>query len=255
MSQIRLERTHHFFFSLLLLLLLITPEGAAEVVATIPESQNAREQADWGAYYWQKGDLHQAIDAWQKEAEIYRLQGATKKETEAILKISQSYISLGQLRLAIFYLEKLIASVEESSLTVRAWEQLGNAYTRNGELAEAKIVYNRSLEIEPTLSTLNNLVILLEKQIVRAKLQADSARPGDETERYRYKAESYQTEAIDYAKQALTLSQAEESSSSLRTLIEWGKLSSTGLSTQQLGRGRKLLEKLPLSRIKVFFSH
>ncbi len=252
--KIRLKRANNFFFSLLLLLLLIIPEGAAEVVATIPAPQNAREQADWGAYYWQKGELHRAIDAWQKEAEIYRLQGLTKKEAEALLKISQSYISLGQLRLAIFYLEKLIASVEESSLTARAWEQLGNAYTRNGELAEAEIAYNKSLEIEPNLSTLNNLVILLQKQILRAKLQADSARPGAETERYRAESESYQTEAIHYAKQALALSQTEQSSSSLRTLIEWGKLSSTGLSTQELERGRRLLEKLPSLRIKVFLA-
>ena len=238
----------------LLWLMVIFGTTPGESLASVAEkSETARYQANLGAYYWQRGDIHQAINAWSKEAEIYRLKKNTGQEAEAILKISQGYTSLGQLRLAIFQLEKLLSSIKEPTLIARAWSKLGNAHSRSGAFDEATLAYKKSLEIEPNLSTLNNLVILLQKQILRAKLQADSSRAGDETERYLYEAESYQTEAVQSAKQALALSQTEQSSSAVRALVEWGKLSSE-LSTPQLERGRKLLGSLPLSRTKVFLA-
>ena len=245
---------NNFFFSLLLLLLLVIPGRAAEVITAISESETAKYQANLGAYYWQKGNWHQAIEAWSKEAKIYRSQGLAEQEAEAILKISQGYVSLGQLRLAIFYLEKLLSSIKEPSLTARAWEQLGNAHSRSGLLEEATLAYNKSLEIEESLSTLNNLVILFQKKVLHAELQADSSREGDETEEYRYKAESYAVEAVRYAKQALALSESEESLSSLRALIEWGSVSPAGLSAEELDRGRKLLGSLSSSRTKAFLT-
>ena len=235
------------------------PIKAEEVDRDSPQAQlqaqeTAKYQANLGVYYWQKGELHQAIAAWEQEAEIHRLQGASNKEAEASLKIAQSYTSLGELRLAIFYLEKLIASVKEPSLIARTWEQLGNAYSRSGELTEASKAFQKSLATENSLSTLNNLVMLLQKQVLRAELQANSSREGDETERYRHEAASYRVEALKYAQQALSLSQTEQSSSSIHTLIEWSKLSPAGLSAEQLERGRKLLGNLSSSRMKSFLA-
>ena len=241
----------------MLMTMSLAPGTTEEVDVNLSQDQSqaqetAKYQANLGAYHWQKGNLHQAIAAWEKEAEIYRLQGLSELEAEVSLKIAQSYISLGQLRLAIFYLEKLMASVEEPSLIARAWEQLGNARLRNGELAEAQRAYYKSLKREASLSALTNLVILLEKQKLQAELKADSSREGGETEKYQREAASYQAEALKYAQQALDKSERSESLSSLRALIEWGKLSPTGLSRAQLERGKRLLTNLPASRIKVF---
>ncbi|MGK7947286.1 MAG: CHAT domain-containing protein [Xenococcaceae cyanobacterium] len=213
-----------------------------------------------GDNYWQKGEVHRAINAWAKEARKYGLQKQYEKEAEIILKISQGYINLSQFDLAIFQLEKLLESfrekenlVERSKLIALTWEKLGNAYSRSGDFSQSILAYQKSLDLEEkSLSALNNLVILLKKQSLQAKLQADSARNGEETFLYRQKAQSYQTEAIEYASQALNYSQSQDSLSSVRALIEWGKLSSKGLTDEQLKRGRKLLDDLLPSRTKVF---
>lgn len=239
---------------LLLLLLLSTPGLAEEKPTEKQELETAKVQANIGADNWQKGNLSQAIAAWQKEAEIYHLQGLSEREAEARIKISQGYINLGQFRLAIIELEKNLFLNKEPLILARTWKQLGNAYTRSGEFDKATLAYQKSLKIEPNLSTLNNLVILLQKQKFQAKLQAESSRKGQETQRYLAEAESYQTEAVKYAQEALSLSQTEQSSSAVRALIEWGKVSSTGLSTQQLERGRKLLGSLASSRTQVFLT-
>lgn len=250
----QLEKKDHFFWSLLLRLMLVPSGKIAQEPASWSESEQARFQANLGTYYWQKGDLHQAISAWSKEAEIYGRQGLTNKEAETSLKIAQGNIRLGQLGLAIIQLETLLSLIKEPALTARTWEQLGNAYSRSGLFSEAISAYKKSLGIETSLSTLNNLVILLQKQNFQAKWQAGNSRKGEETESYLAAARSYQVEALEYAKQALSFSQTEQSSSSVRALIEWSKVSLTGLSPKELVRGRRILEKLPSSRTKVFLA-
>ncbi len=249
------KRANIFSVSLLGLAILINP---GEASTFIPESESSHSQAPvlTGAYYWQRGEVHQAIDAWKQEAQFYRLEKSYEKEAETILKISQGYINLGQFALAIFQLEKLLSSVKEgdSLLVARTWSKLGNAYSSSGALSEAVKAYEKSLEIEQSLSTLNNFVILLKKRNFQARLQADSSREGDETEKYRHQAKFYQAEAVKYAQLALAKSESEESLSSVRALIEWGKLSEKGLSEEQLKRGRKLLAVLLPSRTKVFLA-
>lgn len=236
-------------------ILFASPGNAAETEATTTKtSRTTRIENNLGANYWQKGATKIAIAVWKKEAELYRLQGKDKKIAETNLKIAQGYINLGQVNLAQIELEKIISTSKQPSLIARAWKQLGNAYSRNGEFDEAEQAYTKSLEIERELPTLNNLVILLQKQRLQALLQAQSSRAGEETENYLARAKSYGSIAKEKASLALTLSQTEQSSSSIRALIEWGKLSSTGLSTRQIERGRKLLTNLSPSRNKVFLA-
>ena len=236
-------------------ILFASPGNASETEATTTQtSRTTRIEKNLGANYWQKGATTQAIAAWKKEAEVYRLQGKDKKIAETNLKIAQGYINLGQINLAQIELEKIISNSKQPSLIARAWKQLGNAYSRNGEFDEAEQAYTKSLEIKKELPTLNNLVILLQKQRLQALLQAQSSKKGEETENYLAKAKSYGSLAKEKASLALSLSQTEQSSSSIRALIEWGELSSTGLSTRQIERGRKLLTNLSPSRNKVFLA-
>ena len=251
--------THYFLirklfnFSWLLTLLVVFPvEATAETISS-SQSETARYQSNLGAYFWQKGNFNEAIDAWSQEAEIYQDQGLAEREASAQIKIAQTYISLGQLKMATFQLKKVLSLTQEPSLLADAWNQLGNAYSRDGVLDQAFSAYTQSLEIKRNLSTLNNLVRLQRKQGLYAQLQADSSREGEETEQYLSEAEFHRVEAVKYAQEALAYSESEESLASLQTLIEWGKVS-PGLSTQQLERGRRLLTNLPASRTKVFLA-
>ena len=136
----------------------------------------------------------------------------------------------------------------------QTWKQLGNTYNRSGEFDQAFSAYQESLKLQTSLSTLNNLVILLQKEIKTTRLKADSSKKGGEREKYISSAQAYQLEALEYAQQALDLSQTEESTSSVRALIEWSKVSSAKLSSEQLKRGRRILSDLPNSRTKAFLS-
>ena len=249
-----LKKISVLFSSLLLMGIFASVALPETVEVSRTESETARYQSNLGADNWRKGNLNQAIAAWQKEAEIYHLQGLSELEAEARIKISQGYINLGQFRLAIIELEKNLFLNKDSLILARTWKQLGNAYTRSGEFDKATLAYQRSLKIEPNLSTLNNLVILLQKQKFQAKLQAQSSIKGQESQRYLTKAKSYQIEALKYAESAVSLSQTQPSSSAVRALIEWGKVSPAGLSTEQLERGRRLLENLSSSSTKVFLA-
>ena len=249
------KKANIIFSSLMLIVMFVATGKVVTASTSIPESEEtAKYQGNLGAYYWQKGEIHQALSAWSQAAEIYRLQGLGDKEAETILKISQGYTNLGQFRLAIFQLEKLLSSAKEPSLIARTWEKLGNAYSRSGDFSKAISAYHKSLGIEQSLSTLNNLVVLLQKQNLQLLLQADSSRKGEETQRYRREAQFYVGESLKYAEQALLYRENEESSSSVRALIEWAKVSPTGLSAEHLERGRRLLSNLSSSRTKVFLA-
>lgn len=239
-------------FFLLLPLLLFSPNcfplAAASSPSIFPEDLD-----NLGNYYWQKGDIHRAISFWQKEQETYREQGESELEIQASFKISQGYISLGQFELAIFELKNILSMALEPSLIAYTWQQLGNAYSRSEKLEKAVEAYNKSLSIEKTLPTLNNLVIVLRKQSQMALLQAMSARPGLETKKYQQLASSYQTQAKLTASEALLLSHNDFTSSSLRALISWGELSPS-LSFPSIVRGRSILKQLPGSRHKIFLT-
>ena len=243
-----------FLFSLLLPLWVIPYEKVGAEITSSSESETARYQSNLGAYFWQKGDFSDAIEAWSKEAEIYHSQGLIEKESAVTLKIAQTYIILGQLSLATFQLKKVLSLTQEPLLLARAWNQLGNAYSRGGELGKALSAYKKSLDLERNLSILNNLVGLQQKQVQTAQLQAESAREGEEIQSYQAKAEFYRAEALKYAEEALSLSQTEKSPASVQTLIEWSKLSPTGLSAEQLEQGRNILVNLPASRTKAFLA-
>ena len=248
------RRIKNVLFSGIFLLIFFNSAKATEPPNSSSSQESAKFQGNLGVYYWQKGDWHQAIDAWAKEAEIYRQQGLEDAETEVVLKIAQGYISLGQFRLAIFQLKQLLRADNNPAITAQIWEKLGNAYSRMSKLDEAFLAYKRSQESEESLSTLNNFVRLLQKQVLYAELQSNSSSKDEENQRYLQKAREYNSLARDYAKQALSLSQDQQSSSAVRALIEWYKLSPTQLSVEELNRGRRLLANLDSSRTKVFLA-
>ena len=245
--------TRKSFFLSILLILLINPSGQAEEKIIIGESTNAKYQSDLGAFYWQKGKFNQAIEAWEIEAEIYRSQGFPNDEAQAMLKIADTRISLGQTDIAIFQLKKIISSLQEPGTLAKAWNKLGNAYSRNGDLDEALKAYQQSLQIERNISTISNLAKLERKRAILARLQATNTSKEQVNQQYLEQAEFHQKKALKYAQESLLLSQTEQSPASLTALIEWAKVSKTKLDGEQLERGRKILANLPDSRPKVYF--
>ncbi|MDJ0719296.1 MAG: CHAT domain-containing protein [Prochloraceae cyanobacterium] len=243
------------FLSFFLLIFLFCVPGRAESdLASSSERRINGVEVDLGAYYWNKGNITQAISIWKKQAQIYQAQKLYHKEAELTLLIAQGYTKLGQFHLATFQLNKILSFVKEPSLLGQTWKQLGDTYNRSGEFDQALSAYKQSLKLKTSLSTLNNLVILLQKQVKTTQLKADSSKEGAESQKYFASAQIYQLEALKYAQQALHLSQTEESASSVRTLIEWSKVSSTKLSSEQLERGRRVLTNLPNSTTKAFLS-
>ncbi len=253
MPLIKYFLTSKPFFISLLLVLFIAPSGQAEKRTIMRESTTAEYQSNLGAYYWQKGDYHQAIDAWEVEAEIYRSLGLPNSEALANLKIAQTYISLGKLEIATFMLRKLLRSVREPSIEARIWNQLGIAYSRNGENESAISAYKKSLEKEKNLKILNNLAEAERKRAIMAQLLSISASKKEETQKYLNQAKIHQESAIFYAQSALHKSDVGESpSDELIALIQWAELSPTGLDVEELERGRRILANLPNSRTKVY---
>ncbi len=254
--QYFLNKRANFFCTLLLTLILVcSGKAKAQEKPTIsPERETPQFQANNGSFFWQRGKFARAIAAWSKEAELYKIQGSKNLQARAILKISQGYQQLGQFELSIHQLKKVLTLASEPSLIARTWKQLGNSYSRSGKFSEAIEAYKKSLEIEESLSTVNNLVILLRKKNLRAKLQANSSRVGDQTESYQREGKFYEDKALSFAKLALSLSKTKQSSSSVRALIEWHKVTGQELGASQLDFGRNILEKLPSERTKVFLA-
>ena len=241
-----------FWFFIVSSLLVINLETTIAETISLKNIERARYHSNLGSYFWQKGDYNQAISAWLQEAEVYRLERAHDLEAETMLKIAQTYIDLGQTESAIFQLKKVLSLTGKSSLKARAWNQLGNAYSRDGKLDLAFSAYAKSFELEKNLSTLNNLVGLQQKQALTFQLQANSAIEGKEKQYYLSQAKIALIKAQKYAESALLLSKNEVSPSSLRALIQWSKLWQKRLSRQQIERGRDILANLPSSRAKVF---
>ena len=189
----------------------------------------------------------------KEEAKDVRRQKLSESEALALLDVVRSYVNRGQFSLAIFELEKILALTEEPWVLAGAWEQWGNVHSKNGELTEAHRAYQKSLELKQSLSTMNNSIVLLQKQEQMARLKGSSSKEGKQTRRYLDEAQEYRSLALEYAQSALALARKESSSSSIRTLIEADKLQ-LELTDEDIKRGRFLLENLPASRNKVFLA-
>lgn len=207
------------------------------------ENKNSRS----GDRYWRSGKINKAIAVWQKEALIYRRRGRKEQEIEALLKVAQGYISLGKFRLAVIELGKVQALAPSDSKSIAITQRrLGNAYNGIGNNSKAIAFYKGSLKHEKALPTLNNLVNLLHQRSQDTTNKARLARQDKDAAKYRMEAKQDSSAALKYARQALTLSQTNHSTSSVRALIEWNSLSRQ-LDFQQLARGEAILSVLPPS--------
>ena len=212
----------------------------------------ANYQSSLGAYFWQKGDYLRAIDAWSEEAEIYQERGLIDQQASAKIKIAQTYLNLGELTLASFELNKVLSLTNTDEILAKTQSLLGDVYSKSGELSSAEEAYKKSLELSRNLSVINNFVEIMQQQVAFAQLKANTAKKGNETEVYQAEEKLYHQKALEYAALALELSQNEESIDAVRALIYADKVSPTGLTTEQRSRGRKLLLKLPRSRVTIF---
>ena len=205
-----------------------------------------------GDRYWRSGEFERAISVWQQEASTYQAQENKDREIETLLKIGQGYISLGQFNSAIAELNRVMA-LEPSDPSSLALTQarLGNAYQGIGKLKQAISYYQSSLEQKESLSAINNLVEALQSQSKYNLLLAAEARAEDSSTKYHRQAQQDRAKALEYAKQALGLSN-KTNLSSVRALISWHNVSGRPLTPDQLEQGIIMLKKLTPSR-KVAF--
>jgi CHAT domain-containing protein len=216
------------------------------------ELYNAENYQSTGNDYWQQGNLIKSIEAWKEAALIFRSSGKTNEEIEVLLNLSQSYIGLGQFQTAVTQLERVVALSPEVHLLALAQKRLGNAYSGLGSLSLAINAYQKSLEHETSLSTLNNLTKVLDRRRQQNLAKSREIRQDKERARYQSQARRDRTRSINYAKFALSLSKSENSLSSVWAWIQWQNLSQQPLNVDQLNRGRAILEKLLPSRSAAF---
>jgi CHAT domain-containing protein len=240
-----------FIFSkpqkILFFLLMLLSISMQSVLAVESDAQSHRQL---GIMYWQKGNLNQAVAEWKKEAAIYHAQKRNKEEIEAVLRISQANRKLGQFSLAVARLNQVYPqSGSNNHLKALIQTEIGNAENHMGKYSKAVSAYKNSLEIENSVTTLNNLVITLQKLSQSSSLKGREAY--QDAQKYDQLAKDYDSQALKYAKSAITSSQGQTSLSSVRALIQWHNLTHK-LNHEQLARGRAILVKLPLSRSLVF---
>jgi CHAT domain-containing protein len=235
-----------------LVLALTMMGGSVSAQSSSLELYNAEKYQNIGNDYWKKGNLIKSLEAWKEAALIFRSLGKTKEEIEVLLNLSQSYISLGQFQTAVTQLERVVALSPEEHLLALAQKRLGNAYSGLGSLSLAIDAYQKSLEHETSLSTLNNLTKVLEQRRQQNLAKSIEIRQDKERSRYQSEARRDRDRSLNYAKFALSLSKTENSLSSVWALIQWQKLSQQPLNMEQLNRGKEILENLSPSRSAAF---
>ena len=214
-------------FKIIFSTLCLTLPLSVSVIANSPTSfstsiDKPSNQEDIASQLWQRGQIREAIALWEREERIYSKRESIAKQIETVLKIARGYTALGQFELASFKLEKILPLAKDKPvLSARILEQLGNVASRSGELDSAIANYQKSLDLEPSLSTYNNLAISLEKQVIRSRLKARSAREGEETEKYLAEVESYRSSTVEYLKPALAIAEREECLTVWLCLGDW----------------------------------
>lgn len=219
------------------------------VLAVESDAQSHRRLGIW---YLQKGNLNEAVAEWKKEASIYHNQKRNKEEIKTVLRISKIHLKLGQFSLAITQLNRAQA-IPDSNAHLKALIQteIGSAESGMGKYPQAVSAYKKSLELKTNVTTLNNLVIVLKKLSQATLSKAKEAYSDIDARKYDQLAVDYQSQALKYATEAITISQGQTSLSSLDSLIEYHNLTHQ-LNHEQLARGRAILAKLPPSRSLVF---
>ena len=116
------------------------------------------------------GKISQAIQIWQKQAEIYKDEKNLNEEAESLFVVAKLYNKLGNFDLAIDKLNYIISlGMNKPRFNALVWEKLGNSFQGKGEYEKAISAYQKSLKIHNSLSCLNNLVktwiVLIERTI------------------------------------------------------------------------------------------
>ena len=206
------------------------------------------------AQLWYEGKYDRAIALWQQQLASYRADGRTTKESETGLKISQGLISLGQYRSAMTQLNEVMSQKASSPLSrAKAEKLLADAHGGIGNYKKAILLYQSSLQklasldgkelAETKLSTLNNLVSVLQKRRQANQLKASFSSTEEDARSYHQQIQQDYDLALKYARLAKDLGKAKNSASVVRTLIEFNKLSSP-LALGDIQKGSNIMMNL-----------
>ena len=226
------------------------------------------------------GKISQAIQIWQKQAEIYKDEKNLNEEAESLFVVAKLYNKLGNFDLAIDKLNYIISlGMNKPRFNALVWEKLGNSFQGKGEYEKAISAYQKSLKIHNSLSCLNNLVrtwiVLIERttselETVKEKeyLESDLSQYKITLVEYyggrkshtntflsnklKKKVDVSKKLALKKANEAIKIRVANNPLSEVYALINWHKLTSQSISEDRLLHAHKILESELPSRALVF---
>lgn len=227
-----------------------------------------------GAAYNYVGKPSDAINQWSEAIKIYQASGDRTSHQllgEALADQAQTYIALGQYRLAIAKSQKaldLARQIQDQKTEAVAWGVLGNAYSISGEYEQALNAYSQSQKLasatnnpEYLITALNNRFNILFSRSQELLSQAQSAgQEGIEEEAHRLSrlASSDRRQARATATDALQRSSGSTSIGEVTALLNSIRLeeqqphSQHSLITSYQQQAFSLLQRIPDSRSKVF---
>lgn len=114
------------------------------------EPGNADELFQKGSHAYQRGAFDQAIEAWTQAAAAYEKAGDGGGQAEALLRLAEVSLTVGQSRAALQTLEaadRLAAARPDAAVRARIRWNAGRVYAATGQIADAEQAYADALRM------------------------------------------------------------------------------------------------------------
>jgi tetratricopeptide (TPR) repeat protein len=164
----------HLHLRFLVLGLFLTCIGNFSAALSAAEISSADQSAAQGLKSFQQGDFEQAVLSFREAARLYESEGKPSRQSDALIRLSQAYQSLGQYSDALKNLEAALALAEKSGDRTQialALGTIGDLHIATGPEETALKYLNEGLRIAREVNNqdlsaiiLNNLGNLLTSQ-------------------------------------------------------------------------------------------
>lgn len=235
-----------------------------QLAATADTWQKAKIYERLGAAYYHLGRLSEAIERWEKAAEIYRDKTGLQAKhhlAKTVLDQAQAYIALGQYGRAIERGRWAIAMQPNlpPEVAAIAWGTIANARAKLGELDAALADYDKSYRyarqdrnIEYAMTIANNQVGVLLDRATRWDERSQLAEAEGEEEEaaaMKQQAERDRTNAAGKAAEAFALGRDLASFATAEASINMMRIDRSK-DREYREKATEVLDRLPSSRSK-----
>ncbi|MDJ0725799.1 MAG: CHAT domain-containing protein [Prochloraceae cyanobacterium] len=204
--------------------------------SAIKQELNAESLEVLGKINLAIGDSQKSLEAWEKATKIYQKLGNKIKENKSKINLAIAQSSLGLYNRASKNLLSLKKDLETQPerIKIATLLQLGNIFRKIGNLAEAELTLKESLSLAKLESNSDNIARIL---ISLGNLE---------------RVKQNQLKAIDYYQQAINLSNAPEITIRARlSQLSW-LIKRNSWDEKLIAEVDKDLEKLSISRTKIY---